>query len=302
MCCKFVTIFLAVMTAIVLSIVGYFGVIYYYQEGVSLPGVKEPMIIAHRGASYFAPEETMFSYEKAIAQKDRYLEGDVQRTKDGVLVLFHDDNLTRTTDVETVFPKRAGEGIGAFTYAELQQLSAGAWFNKAYPKRAHASFESAKILSLQDFLERVKKEEDTWIYLETKSPERYPGIEKELIALLEKTGWLDHSEKILLQSFDTKSLARLKVLAPNIRRVFLIDQAMSQKEGWSTLLARAKSVADGIGPVGYIAMPWNLLEAHQEELFVHVYTIDISWQMKLLRLFGADGFFSNRAALLSNAI
>ena len=69
-------------------------------------GIPHPAVIAHRGASFDAPESTAASYKLARDLGADYLEMDLQRSKDGVLFALHDDNLQRTTDVASKFPER----------------------------------------------------------------------------------------------------------------------------------------------------------------------------------------------------
>ena len=99
-------------------------------------GIPHPAVIAHRGASFDAPESTAASYKLARDLGADYLEMDLQRSKDGVLFALHDNNLQRTTDVATKFPERKDSPANAFTMAELKTLDAGSWFNTAYPDRA----------------------------------------------------------------------------------------------------------------------------------------------------------------------
>jgi glycerophosphoryl diester phosphodiesterase len=94
--------------------------------GLSLP--PKPQIIAHRGASHYAPENTLVAGEAAVALGAVGWEIDVQVSRDGVYFLLHDDDLRRTTDVELQFPSRAADLACNFTYAEISQLDAGSWF------------------------------------------------------------------------------------------------------------------------------------------------------------------------------
>ncbi len=87
-------------------------------------GIPHPAVIAHRGASFDAPESTAAAYKLARDLGADYLELDLQRSKDGVLFVLHDDNLLRTTDVATKFPERKDSSANAFTMAELKTLDA----------------------------------------------------------------------------------------------------------------------------------------------------------------------------------
>ncbi|WP_279637016.1 glycerophosphodiester phosphodiesterase family protein, partial [Pseudomonas aeruginosa] len=154
-------------------------------------GVPWPAVIAHRGASYDAPEETAAAYLLARDLGADYLEADVQRSRDGVLVALHDDTLERTTDVAEVFPERAKDPVSSFTLAELKRLDAGSWFNRAFPERARPGFVGLRILTLDEMLDIAEGGANKpGLYLETKVPAQFPGIEDDLRKLLERRGWL----------------------------------------------------------------------------------------------------------------
>lgn len=102
--------------------------------------VVKNAIIAHRGTTFWAPEETEAAYRWARNMGADYLEVDIQRSKDGVLLALHDNNLMRTSDCETVFPKDSSYNTGKYTYQELMQLDAGSWFNSANPDRKRGAF------------------------------------------------------------------------------------------------------------------------------------------------------------------
>lgn len=88
-----------------------------------------PVIVSHRGASAYAPENTLAAIDKAAAMGFPWVENDVQRTKDGELVVLHDATLARTTDVERVYPHRSPWKVKDFTAAEIARLDAGSWFS-----------------------------------------------------------------------------------------------------------------------------------------------------------------------------
>lgn len=102
--------------------------------------VVDNAVIAHRGTTFWAPEETEAAYRWARNIGADYLEVDIQRSKDGVLLALHDNNLSRTTDCETIFPEDSLYNAGNYTYEELMQLDAGTWFNTAKPEQKRAAF------------------------------------------------------------------------------------------------------------------------------------------------------------------
>jgi glycerophosphoryl diester phosphodiesterase len=307
------------------------GVVLYGRSGAKelaeRLGVPRPAIIAHRGASYFAPEESAPAYLLAREMGVDYLELDLQRTKDGVLVAVHDDDLRRTTNIAEVFPGREIDTVDKFTFAELQSLNAGSWFNIRFPDRARASFKNVRILRLENVIDIAEGGfHKPGLYIETKSARRFPGVEKQLVDILTARGWIRPlrmgvSEsprtgrvlaRVIFQSFEPESLALLKQLAPQVPAVFLIDETMMRKEGWSALLSKAKQVGVGIGTWGYhwsqdpgwsikdapnrylTTWPWYTGQAHRAGLLVHPWAVDDRWEMWMVSLFGADGLFTNR--------
>lgn len=89
-----------------------------------------PLVIGHRGAAGHAPENTLAGVAAAAALGADAVECDVRLSSDGVPVVIHDDDLRRTTDAATVFPRRASYSVGDFTLRQLRKLDAGAWFGE----------------------------------------------------------------------------------------------------------------------------------------------------------------------------
>lgn len=183
------------------------------------------IVIAHRGSTYWAPEESEAALSWARNIGADYLEFDLQMTSDGVLIALHDDNLTRTTDIAQKFPTRKDNSVNSFTYEELLTLDIGSWFcdtDALGTERARESFRGLDVMSLEDVVMiasgyRVKREsypngkrithtEDgkivttyeidpndngnrPGIYPETKEPHLFPGIEAALKSELTRLGW-----------------------------------------------------------------------------------------------------------------
>ncbi len=102
--------------------------------------IVENAVIAHRGTTFWAPEETEAAYRWARNIGADYLEVDIQRSLDGVLLALHDNNLNRTTDCEDVFLEDSIYNAGNYTYQDLMQLDAGSWFNLANPNQKRDSY------------------------------------------------------------------------------------------------------------------------------------------------------------------
>lgn len=200
-------------------------------------GIPWPAVIAHRGASFNAPEETIPSYTLARELGADYLEMDIQRTSDGVLIALHDDTLGRTTNIAEVYPDRAKDPVSKFTLEELKRLDAGSWFNKAHPDRARASYAGLKILTLDEVIDIAEGGKNKpGLYIETKVPAQFPGIEEDLKKKLEQRGWLSQrpaAEKghvnvahtpgrVVLQTFEKPSLELLQKAMPNTPKILLL--------------------------------------------------------------------------------
>ena len=200
-------------------------------------GVPWPAVIAHRGASFDAPEETIPAYMLARELGADYLEMDIQRTRDGVLIALHDDTLRRTTNIAQVYPDRITQPVSSFTLAELKQLDAGSWFNAAFPARARSSYVGLKILTLDEVIDIAEGGENKpGLYIETKVPAQFPGIEEDLKNALAKRGWLDQRPeaakgrvnvahmpgRVVLQTFEKPSLELLQKSMPQVPKVLLL--------------------------------------------------------------------------------
>ncbi|MFF7708137.1 glycerophosphodiester phosphodiesterase family protein [Pseudomonas sp. NPDC007930] len=192
--------------------------------------IPHPAVIAHRGASFDAPESTRASYLTARDLGADYLEMDLQRTKDGVLIALHDENLTRTTDIATRYPERKDQPVSAFTLAELKALDAGSWFNAAYPERARPKFAGLQVLTLDEIIDIAEgnPQRHPGLYMETKVPSLFPGIEHDLKLKLQQRGWLTAGgevapgKHVVLQTFEKPSLQLLAKEMPKVPKILLL--------------------------------------------------------------------------------
>ncbi|MDX1805512.1 MAG: glycerophosphodiester phosphodiesterase family protein [Paenisporosarcina sp.] len=165
----------------------------------SIGEVRKVDNIAHRGAAGYAPENTIAAFDKAIEMKADYIEMDIQRTKDGELVIIHDTSVDRTTE---------GSGyIKDLTLNELRSLDAGSWKG--------TEFAGEKIPTFDEILDKYHGK--IGILLELKAPEIYPGIEESIAQEL-KDRHLDkpQNEKMILQSFNFESMKKMNTLLPNV--------------------------------------------------------------------------------------
>lgn len=220
-------------------------------------------LVAHRGASAYAPEHTIAAYKLALAQGADYVEQDLQITKDGVLVCLHDLTLERTTNVEDVYPDRfrmedPSTGLGAggkktwaisdFTLAEIKRLDAGSWFDK--------KFTGERVPTWQEAIDLVRGK--AGLFPETKGPEVYGsrGFDMEALVLKElqknklDTRGGDPKTPVIIQSFSPESLQKMRSMGSKLPLMLLISDGDPNRGVWLSDegLRKAKSFADGIGP------------------------------------------------------
>ena len=247
------------------------------------------VVVAHRGASSYAPEHTIAAYRLAILQRTDYVEQDLAVTKDGQLICLHDDSLERTSNVASVFPDRFAVGTGGrrgpvkqwiandFTLAEIKQLDAGRWFD---PK-----FAGERIPTWQEAIDFVRATPGMGMYPELKSPPLYTGRGVDMVKLfvesVKKNG-LDQPESlrttpIILQSFDEPTVRRLAKELPGIPRVLLMG-SFPQNGMTDARLREIKTFADGIAPAKELVAkePDVVKRAHAAGLTVTAYTFRAS--------------------------
>jgi glycerophosphoryl diester phosphodiesterase len=253
-----------------------------------LPGVQ---VIAHRGASGEAPEHTWPAYERAMALGVDFLEPDLQMTRDGHLVAFHDATLERTA--------RGPDGpyrgsISERSLAELLECDVGSWFNERFPDRARPEFVGQRMVTLAQLLERWGRRV-RW-YPETKHPEAAPGMERALVDLLRRFGFgpRDYAEgRVLVQSFSAESLHVLKSLEPSLLRIQLLARDRLAFRALNSGFRKIADYAWGIG-VDWKAVDERLMNAARAAgLQVHVWTVDAPEEMQRLLDLGVDGIFTN---------
>ncbi|MGG3562701.1 glycerophosphodiester phosphodiesterase family protein [Neobacillus rhizosphaerae] len=263
------------------------------------PLSSDVAVIAHRGASAYGPEHTLAAYKQAMTMKADYVEFDLQMTKDGHLIAMHDETLARTTNAKELYPDRAPWQVKDFTLEEISRLDAGSWFNKAYPDKAKTEYIGQHVPTLEEAIEFVKQHGNgkVGLYMETKAPSVYPGMEEKLIEILKKTNVLD-DEKLFLESFSEESLRKLKKLVPEVKLVQLYTAKMLSGKDVYQEFKRISDYAAGVGPSKELVVPKFMEAAHQNQLLVHPWTVNSQDDMVSLLSLGVDGEFTNNTDLL----
>lgn len=221
-----------------------------------------PLVIAHRGASAYRPENTFAAYELAFAQGADMIEIDLHCTRDGAVVVTHDEDLSGL----------GGRGeIADATLAEVRALDAG---------------EGQRVPTLDEVLDRFG--ERIAFNLELKRGRRadYPGLERQALEALEQRGLL---ERTLFSSFHEAVLARLRALSSAARIGLLLSRRAPDRA-----LERARALgAEALHPERSLARPSFVSAAQQAGFAVHVYTVDREEELRELLRLGVDGIFTN---------
>jgi glycerophosphoryl diester phosphodiesterase len=252
------------------------GLILIVVAGVPLWMLSRPeaararvQVLAHRGASAYAPENTLSAFQLAIEQRADWLELDVQQTKDGQLVVFHDLRMERTTN-----------GSGALrdlTLDQVRQLDAGSWFGPRYAGERVPTFEEVVALAQQ---------QNVRIFPEMKDPRLSPGIEERMAAVISAYGYEDQT---VVQSFDMASLDRLRQLNPRLKLAALYTAATPLR-------------GDPPPGVSVIGPPWELVtadpslvrDAHASGRQVVVWSVESRGAVRPLLDARVDGIITSR--------
>ncbi len=228
-----------------------------------------PKIIGHRGVPHLAPENTMASFKKAIDIGVDGIETDVQLSKDGEIVLCHDEKLDRTINCKGL--------LKDFTLEELKGLSAGAWFSKEY--------ENEKIPTLRELLEFVH-DKDILVNIEIKSGIiMYPNIEKLTIDMIHEYR-MEH--KVIISSFNHYSLLECKKIDSTIKTGVLYMSGLV--EPWDY----AKKIgAEALHPFFYNIRPEIMEGIKKNNIMVNPFTVNGEREMKYMIVMGVDGIITD---------
>lgn len=234
-----------------------------------------PILIAHRGGSLEAPENTLAAFRHAIEIGMRYVELDVQMSRDGELMVIHDETLDRTTN---------GHGpVGDYTFEELRKLDAGSHFRP--------QFAGETIPTLREVME-LCVDAGVGVVIEIKSPHLYVGMEEKVAALLAEM-YTSGAENIWCISFDHGAIRKLRTLDAALPLGYLYE--------WhEQTFVHPDETVQAYCPYFRTALahPEQIKEAHALGKLVFVYTVDDEADMRQVAAAGIDGMVSDRPTLL----
>ena len=255
---------------------GYIRTIYKGNFRFAAGFLTQAQVSAHRGFSHIAPENTAYAFEAAMESGADYIELDVQLTKDGQLVVFHDSTLDRTTN---------GSGkLAEHTYEELSRLSAGDSFGK------DGEFDDAKIMLLSEVFDLVDRK---MLYnIEIKDTTGAVQAAEKTVELLEEYN-LEGS--CYVTSFSYTILKRVKELNPRIKTALIANMAASTSY---SMLEHIDAVS-----MNYLFVNQSVVhEAHRNGKLIFVWTVNRKSDMEQMVSLGVDNIITDRPDIAVEAV
>jgi glycerophosphoryl diester phosphodiesterase len=237
------------------------------------------MVIAHRGASAYAPENTLMAVRRAMEMRAEMVEVDVLLSKDGIPVLLHDPSLERTT---------SGQGlVSDFTLSELKRLDAGSWFSE--------KTKAEPIPTVEELLELVKGKMALNLEIKTQAltDSLEGGIVQKVVDLVRKHGM---QENVIVSSFDPRAIRQLKEYAPEIPGAILYTAELYGDKHPIDIVKELKADAFNCS-WKEIRKDW-VDSLHHHKIPVNIYTVNADTLMHQMLDLGVDGIFTDYPDLL----
>jgi glycerophosphoryl diester phosphodiesterase len=250
---------------------------------------KRPLLIAHRGASDLAPENTIAAFHRARELGADGVELDVTLTRDRVPVVIHDDTVDRTTD---------GHGaVNDMTVYDIKRLDAGGWKNPAY--RGESIPTLAEVFdALGDWVKPSGLEYKGVINVELKSATlRTDGVERQVVNLVEQ---MKLQESVILSSFNPLALVRVRALNGQLMRGLLYDLRMPiyLRRAWLRVLVAPHALHPDHAMVDTGYMIW----ATRDKYSVNTWTVDEPQEALRLADLGVNAIITNKPDLIRRAL
>jgi len=242
-------------------------------------------VVAHRGASLDAPENTLDAIRLAAEQGAGLVEVDIRQTRDGILVAMHDSTVNRTTNAKQVFGKRKSWEVKDFSYQEIQRLDAGGGFGSDYP--------SVKVPHLGQVLD-VLEGTGTGLMLDVKSPENYPEIGQRIPQYVSGRRYWS-SGRLVVASLDWDFAEAYKKQNP---AAVVAVIGTPEYRGLSKVARYADMVNQELGTID----ERYLRRVRELGMVSFGWTVDDLAGLRRLRGLGADGVVTNRPAAVVDGL
>ncbi|NXQ86763.1 GDPD2 inositolphosphodiesterase, partial [Nyctibius grandis] len=273
--------------------------LYLAPLGLTSPCIMEenqlppkPALVGHRGAPMLAPENTLMSLHKAVDCDVQVFETDVMVSADGVPFLMHDEDLTRTTNVQAVFPERAALNSTAFNWTDLQQLDAGSWFLERRPFPTMQSLSAVdryevtkqRIPSLEQVLEAAKQTNISIMFdLRPENHSDYQSFVNATLEVILESGIPLQQVLWLPDGFREQ----VKQQAPGIQQVYGRKRLQNEKE-----------------PLLHVNLPYQdmsseeIRQYRQDNISVNLYVVNKPWLFSVLWCSGVTSVTTNACQVL----
>ena len=227
---------------------------------------KNPVLItAHRGDSSMAPENTLAAFEKAIEAGADFIELDVTETKDGVLVILHDNSLERTAELE--------KNVWEITYDEIQELDAGSWFSEEYA--------GERIPTLQEVIDVCKGEIKLNIEIKSTGFESEEFIDKIVSCIQEN----ELQEECIVTSFNYSMVQEVKSIDESIKTGIVLSGDKQELSKFNDM---------DLFSISYKILDKDMVEeAHAMGKAVHVWTVNEKSDLRKFQKMGVDSIITN---------
>lgn len=237
-------------------------------------------VIAHRGASWIAPEHTLAAYDIAKEQGADYIELDLRTTKDGQLVAMHDAKVDRTTN---------GKGyVNKLTLAQIKRFDAGSFFNKKHPSRAQSYYKGLKVPTMEEVFKRYGTRAKFYIELRNE-----PKVVERSLALIKK---YKMENNVIIQSFQAKKLREFHKLNAKIPLVQLV---WAKSKFTNAELAAYTQYAFAVGMNADDISAKNSSMIHAAGLRIHTYFSTKEWDSRyMVSTWYADGGITDKPTSL----
>jgi glycerophosphoryl diester phosphodiesterase len=263
-----------------------------------------PLVVGHRGASAFAPENSFAAFERALADGADGLEFDVRLASDGVPVVIHDADLRRTGGRNVA--------VASLSSAALAEVSVGEWFNRRFPARSRAEFAQERVPALAEVCERFAPR-CAALYVELKfdganaradnAAGSHPRVREDVRALAAATVNVlrdspENARRAVVESFTLEAVAEVRRLAPELRTAALFERTLTRPHPRAAdIIARALDCgADEVALHRSLVSPPTVAAAHDAGLRVAVWTADHPAWATRARALGLRALITNSPA------
>ena len=248
-------------------------VLFLTSVGVTCKKSTEIIIMAHRGASADSPENTMIAVKKALEYGADYSEIDVHQTKDGKIILMHDETLDRTT---------SGEGhVWDQTWEKIRLLDAGSWFGEMFTGEPVPSLEEI----IQFASGRIK------LNIEIKISREEPDLVSKVVEIIHKYDFID---KCIVTSFDRKAVEKVKKIDHRIQTGFIFGKDYPEdvfSGNWEVLSCNYQIVDEEF-----------IKKARENKKNIYVWTVDRKNEMLRLIDLKVDAIITNKPGFLRKVL